>query len=666
MEKLTFHIRFLPEGQETTVDEGKTLLEAAREANIYVGAICGGEGTCGKCRLIVREGEVEGNAVEFFTRDEIRRGYVLACQARPLEDLLVEVPPESRLTGYIDIVKDSERFRDFVGREAARPPVELDPLVKKFFLALPEPTLDDPAADQERLLLAVARKWPGPVQVGLKVTREMPRLLRNFSARRQSWSWAWHGRVTATVGLRGEVSELLCVERGDTTGRSFGLALDVGTTTVVGHLVDFNTGATREAAAKYNSQAHHGADVIARINYARQPGGAETLQRAILLDIDTLINDLVERSQIGRGDIHCVMAAGNTAMLHFLLGVEADLIRIAPFVPTVTSPPPLRAAELAVHIHPRGMLYTMPMVGSYVGGDITAGILASGMHRAEELSLLLDIGTNGEVVVGNKDFMVACSASAGPAFEGGSVACGMRAASGAIDSVRIRPRDMAVSTTTIDDGPPAGLCGTGLIDALSEMFLAGLLDRSGRFQAERAPERFRTCEEDGQLEFVLILAEQSGSRRDVFIRQTDVENLIRTKGAIYAAADCLVQSVGLSFADIQKVYIAGAFGNKLDVASCITIGLLPDIPADRIHFIGNSSVAGAKLAMLNRRMFDEVHGIRDRITYQELMVEASYMESFTSACFLPHTDVSRFPSVARKTERCGIAYQPTEPTKTNC
>jgi uncharacterized 2Fe-2S/4Fe-4S cluster protein (DUF4445 family) len=351
-------------------------------------------------------------------------------------------------------------------------------------------------------------------------------------------------------------------------------------------------------------------------------------------------------------------------MLHLLLGVEADLIRVAPFVPTVTSPPPLRAAELGIHIHPRGMLYTMPMVGSYVGGDITAGILASGMHRAEELSLLLDIGTNGEVVVGNRDFMVACSASAGPAFEGGSVACGMRATFGAIDSVRILPQGLVLSATTIDDGPPVGLCGTGLIDTLSEMFLAGLLDRGGRLQTDRAPERFRAREDNGTAEFLLVPASESASRRDLVIGQSDVENLIRTKGAIYAAADCLVRSLGLSFADVQKVYIAGAFGNKLDVASCITVGLLPDLPPDRIRFIGNSAVAGAKLAMLDRRLLDEVHAIRDRVTYRELMVDPGYMESFTAACFLPHTDVSRFPSVLRKADGRGSGSAQLEAART--
>jgi uncharacterized 2Fe-2S/4Fe-4S cluster protein (DUF4445 family) len=649
----SFRIRFLPEGRETAVAEGTTLLEAARQADVYVGAICGGDGTCGKCRLIVREGEVQGESTEFLTRDEIRRGYILACQVVPRSDLVVEVPPESRLTGYIGIIKDSERFRDFARQAVERVPLELDPIVKKFFLSLPEPTLDDPTADQERLLQAVLKRWPGPLQMGLKVTRELPRILRKFQANRSSWSWKWDGQVTATVGLRGEVNEVLSVERGDTSQRNFGLALDVGTTTVVGHLLDLTTGTTLEAAAKYNSQLEYGADVISRINCARQPGGAEALQRAIRQDIDTLLDDLVQHAQVARGDIHCVVAAGNTAMLHFLLGLEADLIRLSPFAPAAACPPPLRASEVGIRIHPRGTFYTMPMVGSYVGGDITAGILASGMHRSEELALFLDIGTNGEVVIGNKDFLVACSASAGPAFEGGSVTCGMRATFGAIDRVRILPHGLVVSATTIDDGPPLGLCGSGLIDVLSEMFLVGLMDRSGRFQVSRAPDRFRLCEEDNRPEFVLVSAQQSSGCRDLVIRQTDVENLIRTKGAIYAAADSLVRSVGLSFADIQKVYIAGAFGNKLDISSCISIGLLPDVPVERIHFIGNSSVAGAKMTMLSRRMYEEVGRLREQITYQELMVDPAYMENFLSACFLPHTDLARFPSVAGRLDGRG-------------
>lgn len=649
----SFHVRFLPEDHAATVAEGTTLLAAARDANVYVGAICGGEGVCGKCRVIVRSGEVEGESTEFLTRDEIRRGYVLACQVVPRSDLVVEVPPESRLIGYRGIDKEGERFRDFAPVAEEAPTEQREPLVEKFYFELPAPTLDNPTADQERLLEAVARKGHGSVQMGLKITRELPQLLRTRKETKSSWNWTWDGRVTATVGLRNDVSEVLYVERGDTTGRSLGLALDIGTTTVVGHLVDLVTGVTLEAAAKYNSQIRFGADVINRINHARRLGGAEALHQSIIQDVETLIDDLVRRGKAARGDIQCVMAAGNTAMLHFLLGLEADLIRLSPFVPAATGPPPIRAAEVGLRIHPRGILYTLPMVGSFVGGDITAGILVSEIYNSDEIALLLDIGTNGEVVLGNREFTTACSASAGPAFEGGSVSCGMRATSGAIDTVRIRPEDLDLSFSTIDDGPPVGLCGTGLIDTLAEMFLAGLLDRGGRFQVDRAPDRFPISEDTGTPDFLLVSGEQSGSGRDVTISQTDVENLIRTKGSIYAAADTLVHSVGLSFADVRKVYIAGAFGNRLDIASCISIGLLPEVPAERIHFIGNSCVAGAKLAMLSRRMFEKVYEIRDRISYQELMVDPSYMDRYTSACFLPHTDVTRFPQMADRLAALG-------------
>ncbi|NUQ61221.1 MAG: DUF4445 domain-containing protein [Pirellulales bacterium] len=654
----SYRVRFQPEGALATVEEGQRLLDAARSANVYVGAICGGDGTCGKCRLVVREGDVTGESTDFLTADEIRHGYVLACQVTPQSDVVVEVPPESRLSGYVGISEDSDRFSDFSGRVAEPVPEEPDPLIRKLYVTLREPTLEDPLADQERLLAAIERERAGPWQMGLKVVRELPRVVRRFEAKRTSWNWRWDGRVTATVGLRKDVGEILAVEAGDTSGRNFGLALDVGTTTVVAHLVDLNSAVTCEAAAKYNSQIKFGGDVISRINYARLTGGGEALHRAIIEDIDTLIDDLVRRAKVGRGEIHCVVAAGNTAMVHFLLGLEADLIRLAPFVPAAAAPPPLRAAEVGIRIHPRGLLYTLPAVGSYVGGDITAGVLACGMHRREELALLIDIGTNGEVVLGNRDFLVACSASAGPAFEGGAVSCGMRAGAGAIDHVRIGRDTLAVFSRTIDGRSPVGVCGTGLIDALAEMSLAGLVDRGGRFRTERSPDCFCRGAEDGRPGFRLVNSRRSGGGRDIVVTQCDVENLIRTKGAIYAAVDSLVESLGLSLTDIRKVYIAGGFGNRLDLESCVAIGLLPDLPVDRFRFIGNGSITGAKLAMLSHRLLEEAHLLRSRITYQELMADPAYMERFTSACFLPHTDLSRFPSVVERFN--GRACAPVE------
>jgi uncharacterized 2Fe-2S/4Fe-4S cluster protein (DUF4445 family) len=657
----TYRVNFLPEGREAEVDEGATLLDAARAAGVHVGAICGGEGLCGKCRVVVRDGDgaVDAAASEHLSADETAGGYVLACKAKVSGDVTVEVPPESRLRGYRGLGEDGARYVDFeadgdgAGDAAS---ADLDPLVKQVSLELAEPTVDDATADRERLVGELAKAGAGDAAIGLEVTRELPRALREFDDSRSAWKWNWDGRVTATLGRRDSHDELLSVSRtgADTAAPGhLGVALDVGTTSVVAHLVELATGRTLAAAAKYNSQLEFGADVISRINRARSAGGAEALHGAIARDVDILVEDVTRRSGAAREDVGCIVAAGNTTMLHLLLGLEPDLLRLSPFVPVATSPAPVRAADAGLRIHPRGLLYAMPMVGSYVGGDITAGLLVSRMHEKDEIALFLDIGTNGEVVLGSSEFLVACAASAGPAFEGGSMRCGMRAAAGAVDSVRISGPDLALEATTIGDAPAVGICGTGFIDALAQMFLGGLVDRSGALHVERAPERFGDSDEDGRPEFVLVSAKDSGAKRDVTIDQSDVENLIRTKGAIYAAADSLVESVGLSFAEVQKVYIAGGFGSKLDVASCITIGLLPDVPPGKVEFIGNGSVRGAKRALTSRAVYDEAQALRDRITYQELMVEASYMERYTSACFLPHTDVSRFESVEAKLQENG-------------
>ncbi len=649
----TYRVNFLPEGREAEVEEGATLLDAARAAGVHVGAVCGGEGLCGKCRVVVRDGDgvVDAAATEHLTADETAGGYVLACKAKIAGDVTVEVPPESRLRGYRGLGEDGARYVDFEADSEEKPAAGAEPLVKQISLELPEPTVDDATADRERLLGELAKAGAGDVVAGLEVTRELPRALRELDDSRSAWKWRWGGRVTATLGRRENYDELLGVARSEDGGASpgrLGVALDIGTTTVVAHLVEFATGKTLAAAAKYNSQLEFGADVISRINRARSPGGAEALHGAIARDVEVLLEDVTRRAKATREDVGCIVAAGNTTMLHLLLGLEPDLLRLSPFVPVATSPPPVRAADAGLRIHPRGLLYAMPMVGSYVGGDITAGLLVSKMHEKDEIALFLDIGTNGEVVLGNAEFLVACAASAGPAFEGGSMRCGMRAAAGAVDSVRISGPDLVLEATTIGDAPAVGTCGTGFIDALAQMFLAGLVDRSGALHVERAPERFGDSDEDGRPEFVLVSAKDSGSGRDVTIDQSDVENLIRTKGAIYAAADSLVESVGLSFADVQKVYIAGGFGNKLDVTSCITVGLLPDVPPGNVEFIGNGSVRGAKRALTSRAVHDEAQALRDRITYQELMVEASYMERFTSACFLPHTDTGRFQSVEER------------------
>jgi uncharacterized 2Fe-2S/4Fe-4S cluster protein (DUF4445 family) len=342
--------------------------------------------------------------------------------------------------------------------------------------------------------------------------------------------------------------------------------------------------------------------------------------------------------------VTAILAAGNTTMLHFLLGLDPSQIRKSPYIPAATTPPPVRAAEVGIKINPRGLLYAMLSIGSWVGGDITAGILATGLYQARRLTMLIDIGTNGEIVLGNREWMLACSTSAGPAFEGSGVRCGMKASRGAIERVELTSKGY-VRYRTIGDGCPKGLCGSGLIDSVAELFEAGYIDRLGRLLPEGSP---RVHDQNGQLEFVLVPASRTETGKEIVITQPDIENLLRAKAAIYAGAKILLQSMDLEFDDIEQLLIAGGFGNYLDREKAIMLGLIPDIPLERIRFVGNTSIIGAKLALLSGEALERCYEIAKNVTYYDLITYPYYYDEFLSAKFIPHTDLERFPSVTRK------------------
>jgi len=634
--KTKIRVTFQPEGEVVEAEPGKTLLQIAKEAGIPITSICGGDGICGRCRVIVKKGKVEASPTTLLTREEVQQGYVLACQTKVLGDVEVEIPPESRGEGaQILIDVDAQRFRALYAEADERAYFRHDPLVKKLYLELPPPTLQDNLGDQERLYREIRRRIPAPImQTGLKVLRGLPRLLREHD---------W--KVTATLARRGGTTEVLQLEGGDRSGANLGVAVDVGTSTVVAHLVDLTTSRTLDAEACYNSQRTYGEEVTRRIIYAeREPGGLAKLQEAIVGDINRLIALLVARNRLRLRDITAVICAGNTTMTHLLLGLDPAQIRRDPYIPAATNPPPVRAAEVGIKINPRGLLYVMPCIGSWVGGDITAGVLATGLYASEKVCMLIDIGTNGEVVLGNREWMIACSTSAGPAFEGSGVRCGMRASRGAIERVEISPN--YVRYKTIWDAPPQGLCGSGLIDAIAGLFEAGYLDRSGRLQLDR--DRSRVREQDGQLEFVLVPAAKSGTGQEIVITQRDIENVLRAKAAIYAGAKILVQQMGLDFDQVERIYLAGGFGNYLDREKAIILGLIPDVPLERIRFVGNTAIIGAKMALLSEEAYDRAYEIARAITYYDLISYPRYYEEFMSAKFLPHTELGRFPSVVRK------------------
>lgn len=634
----TFTVTFLPEEKSVEIAPGKTIMEAATAAGVPINSICGGDGICGKCRVIIRSGKVTAEPNEFLTRRDIQRGVALACQTCPEGDVVIEVPLESRVGALPRLTaEDAVRFapvRQWVGEGA---PYAYEPLSRKDYLQLPPPTLDDNISDQERIYRELRRhRHIRIMQTGLAILRQMPALLR-----------ASNWRVTVSTGQRGGTVEVVQIEPGDTSSRNYGVAVDVGTTTVDAHLVDLVSSETVGAQAKYNSQISYGEDVISRIMYANTDEKLQALRQCVVNDINDLIAALTVETKTRLHDISYVMCAGNTTMTHLLLGLEVANIRREPYVPSASFAPVIRAAEIGIKINARGLLGAVPSVASYVGGDVVADVLVSGMHDSDDVSMLVDMGTNGEIVIGNREWLACCSASAGPAFEGGGITCGMRATQGAIEHIAFDKGCRTAECGVIGGGKPLGLCGSGLIDLVAELLRAGCIDRSGRFVPEVCGARF--SRDGGQAEFVIIPGSATALGRDIIITEADIASFIRAKGAIYTAAEALLRHTGLDFTDIRHVYVAGGFGSYLDVRKAIRIGLLPDLPTERFQFIGNGSLQGAKMALLSRQALEVMEKrIAPNMTHFELSTDPQFMNEFTGSLFLPHTNIEKFPSVEKE------------------
>lgn len=623
-----YKVVFNPFARTVTVPGGTTLLEAAMQAHIGLESPCGGDGICGRCKLIVTEGHVRGDVTGQLTRDEIRQGYVLACQTFVESNLVVEIPEKSRIREMITIDQDAQRFR------ADRPGIKAgefarDPVIRKLFLKLATPTLHDNLPDCQRIQACVQKQTGiSAIQTGLKIIQRMPALLRdnNFE-------------VTATIGRRRGIAEMMAIEGGDTSDRNYAAVADLGTSTIVVHLVNLGDGQTIDAQACFNSQAVLGREVTARM-IAAERSGMEKLQELLVGDINRLIASLVQTNNVHLRDINAVVCAGNTAVTHFLLGLPTRNIRRAPYVDVSNELPPFRAAEVGIKINPRGLLFTIPGIGGWVGGDITAGILATGTYASEETILFIDVGTNGEIVLGNSDWLIACSASAGPALEGASVECGMMAECGAIEKVYLE--DGEIRFDVISGGPPDGICGSGIIDLVATLLRKEIIDRAGKFIADSHPAlQFQ----DGLGRFILADARHSLRNHDIFISQTDIDNVITAKAAIFAASKIMLDRLDLKFSDVKRLYLAGGFGSNLNIENAIAIGLLPDLPPERVQYVGNTSIWGAKLAAISTEAFDQMREIVKKTTYYDLMGADDYVEQFQEAMFLPHTNIELFPSL---------------------
>jgi len=631
-------------GESFSISPGQTILDALKKAEYYLVASCGGKGTCGKCRVRIVDGRFEAKGFGKLTLEERNKNYVLACQTVALSDLLIEIPEDSKLTvgDKIAIAKGVDLLNLLISLGG-----EISPLVRYVDLDLPPPTITDNIGDLERLKRALKEK-------GIEGLRFSHKFLTRLGADLRKNNWKIRIHYTDCLGCPSgypeelqapPVLETLFIS-GQRETKRYGIAVDIGTTTIVTYLVNLDDGRLVDVGSTYNSQIRYGDDVITRIIYATEKNGLEELRKAVVEDINSIINSMVERQSINPEDIITATIAGNTTMSHIFWGLDPGSIREEPYIPTVNSFPIWRAGTAGLIINSQAPVYTLPCVASYVGGDIVAGVLASKMHRNPEIALFMDIGTNGEIVVGNNEWLMTAACSAGPCFEGSGIKSGMRATKGAIEQIRLNPSTLEPEYSVIGDSRPIGICGSGMIDAISEFFIHGLIDQKGRFIKGRSP-RIREGE-DGP-EFVFY---EDGIK--VVLTEPDIENIMRAKAAIYAGVSLLLKEVGLDLSNLQKVYIAGGFGNYLNPKKAILLGMLPDLPEDRFVFLGNTSIAGAYLCLLSERMRKEAEEISQRMTYMELSVSRGFMDEYLSALFLPHTEIERFPSLNRLKAEAGF------------
>jgi len=633
-------VEFDSEAKPVTVQTGTLLTEAARQAGIDLSQPCGGQGRCGRCAVKVIGGHVRQRSTLRLSPDDIAQGYALACQAVVEGNVAVHIPPQDTLDRHLT----TDRTVAAVTIPAGYDPAKNQPL-QRVTLQLTPPSLDDQTDDWSRLQTAIRQ------ETGITDLQVSLPLLSKIGAVLREGEW----QVTAVLDSLGNCPSCpariidLLPGHAPLDAPLWGAAIDIGTTTVTVWLVDLLSGQVQQQVAEYNRQIRRGEDVISRIIYAGKNNGYVEMRELVLATINDLLHRACQRAKADRYDILRTTITGNSIMMHLLLGIPAGSIRTSPFVTAVNQIPILSAREVGLEIHPEATVDCLPGIASYVGADISAGVLSSGMDDTEKISLFMDIGTNGETVLGSQDWLVTCACSAGPAFEGAGVQHGMRATRGAIEEVWINGDTYEPTYRVIGDGPPRGFCGSGLISILAEMFLTGILDKGGNLNTTIPTNRIRQGAHGWEYVVAWAGGENNGlsATKDIAITHVDVDNLIRAKAAIYAGFTVLADAVGLPLEAVEQVLIGGAFGKYINVEKAVEIGLLPDMPWENFHFLGNTSVLGAYHALLDQKLRDRIKDIASRMTYIELSADNSFFEAFTSALFLPHTDLDRFPSVGK-------------------
>ena len=639
MAKVIFH--FEDGAQvEASAAIGENLLEVARKVNVAIDAPCSGNASCGKCKVKFLGGELDSKKTRHISEAEYNDGWRLSCVSTITGDVEVMVPDiasayKSRMK-VADLSSPAEiQIFNKATEEIKAAGVEFKNSFEIVELQMEEPSLDDTMPDNERVVWALqAQTGKDNIRLSFTVLRKMAKILRESAF-----------SVKAVVTVKDDEVFVYDILPAGEDVSAYGLAIDIGTTTVSGVVIDLLSGKILAKASSGNGQIRYGADVINRIIEQQKPGGVEKLQKAVVEEtMNPMIINMCRAAKIAPENIYRMCIGANTTMNHLLVGVDGDPIRMEPFIPTFFGTDSIHGRDLGLKVHPDASVIIAPNIGSYVGGDITAGTLVSMVWAQEPFSLFVDLGTNGELVFGNSDFMMSCACSAGPAFEGGDISCGMRATDGAIEACVIDPVTMEPDFTIVgEEGTkPIGLCGSGIIDVIAELFRCRIIGPNGKFIREG--DRVRR-DKYGIGSYVLATKEEAGSVKDVEINEVDIDNFIRAKGAIFSAIYTMLLSLDFDVSMIENVYVAGGIGSGINMENAINIGMFPDIGVEKYHYIGNSSLAGAYAMVLSEQAEEKVYELAKNMTYMELSTTPGYMDEFVSACFIPHTNANLFPNV---------------------
>jgi len=624
-------VAFSPFDVRVEVPSGSNLLDVVKTTNLPLKATCGGKGTCGDCVVRILSGAYYSKPSAALPDHLASQGYALSCQTTVKGNISVELPQFRELA--IQSIVDSKFFRE--EKDKISGTYEMDPAVKTISLHISAPTLDDNFSDLKRIERQLQKKLAAHI-----VSCEYPVLKKLAQAVRKD-----KGKINIVISLSEGRAVIIDAVPPSEHKRLFGLSCDIGTTTVALHLVDLQSGKIAATVTSLNQQISCGEDIISRIVYSQKPGRLKKLHELIILTINNLIEKAVTTAQISTDEIYFGSFSGNTTMTHLFLSLDPRHIREEPYVPTLNQVPAVSARDLGLKMHPEARIHCSPAVGSYVGGDITAGLLCTPILKdSKGISLFIDAGTNGELVVGNKDWLVTCACSAGPAFEGSGIKCGMPASEGAIEKIKMG-KSGKIEYKVINGARPRGVCGSGLVDLLAELFSNAYVDRSGKLKPGKGDKRI--IETENGKGFLIVEGKDCFWGKDLVITENDIKNLIRTKGAVYSACSLLLKNVGLELDTIDSVYIAGGFGQHLNIENAVRIGLLPDIARQKFHYIGNSSLLGAYLILISERNKELADATADNMTYIELNTEPDYMNEYTGALFLPHTNINLFPSVKK-------------------